>query len=441
MPLPLVAIVGRPNVGKSTMFNRIIRDRLSITDDQPGVTRDRIYSKGEWNGREFNLIDTGGYVPKSEDLIETMVREQAEAAIEEADQIIFIVDARVGPTDLDREIAVRLLKQDKPVLLVANKADNPDLAIDVYEFMNLGLDEPQPISAANGLNLADMLDRLTELMPEQVDEPESDKLKIAILGRPNVGKSSLVNFLLGCQRQIVTDIPGTTRDAVDLAVRFEDREYILIDTAGLRRRSRIKENLEYFMTLRTIKALERCDVAMLLIEAQEGLLNQDVQIINQIMKAGKALVLCVNKWDLIDAGQDMADRYRQAIYNKIPTYRFIPIMFMSALTGRKVMRMFKFMQYVDDEQNKRIKTSELNKFLEKTVARKHPPAVQGKHIRLLYITQVDIKPPRFIIFSNFPKLIKDDYQRYLENQLRDHFKFEGVPIKIMFKLRKSDRND
>jgi GTP-binding protein len=423
------------------MFNRIIRDRLSITDDQPGVTRDRIYSKGEWNGREFNLIDTGGYVPKSEDLIETMVREQAEAAIEEADQIIFIVDARVGPTDLDREIAVRLLKQDKPVLLVANKADNPDLAIDVYEFMNLGLDEPQPISAANGLNLADMLDRLTELMPEQVDEPESDKLKIAILGRPNVGKSSLVNFLLGCQRQIVTDIPGTTRDAVDLAVRFEDREYILIDTAGLRRRSRIKENLEYFMTLRTIKALERCDVAMLLIEAQEGLLNQDVQIINQIMKAGKALVLCVNKWDLIDADQDMADRYRQAIYNKIPTYRFIPIMFMSALTGRKVMRMFKFMQYVDDEQNKRIKTSELNKFLEKTVARKHPPAVQGKHIRLLYITQVDIKPPRFIIFSNFPKLIKDDYQRYLENQLRDHFKFEGVPIKIMFKLRKSDRND
>ena len=441
MPLPLVALVGRPNVGKSTMFNRIIRDRLSITDDQPGVTRDRIYSKGEWNGREFNLIDTGGYVPKSEDLIETMVREQAEAAIEEADQIIFIVDARVGPTDLDREIAVRLLKQDKPVLLVANKADNPDLAIDVYEFMNLGLDEPQPISAANGLNLADMLDRLTELMPEQVDEPESDKLKIAILGRPNVGKSSLVNFLLGCQRQIVTDIPGTTRDAVDLAVRFEDREYILIDTAGLRRRSRIKENLEYFMTLRTIKALERCDVAMLLIEAQEGLLNQDVQIINQIMKAGKALVLCVNKWDLIDADEDMVDRYRQAIYNKIPTYSFIPIMFMSALTGRKVMRMFKFMQYVDDEQNKRIKTSELNKFLEKTVARKHPPAVQGKHIRLLYITQVDIKPPRFIIFSNFPKLIKDDYQRYLENQLRDHFKFEGVPIKIMLKLRKSDRND
>lgn len=441
MPLPLVAIVGRPNVGKSTMFNRIIRDRLSITDDQPGVTRDRIYSRGEWNGREFNLIDTGGYVPKSEDLIETMVREQAEAAIEEADQIIFVVDARVGPTDLDREIAVRLLKQDKPVLLVANKADNPDLAIDVYEFMSLGLDEPQPISAANGLNLADMLDRLTELMPEQVERPESDSLKIAILGRPNVGKSSLVNFLLGSQRQIVTDIPGTTRDAVDLAVSFEDREYVLIDTAGLRRRSRIRENLEYFMTLRTIKALERCDVAMLLIEAQEGLLNQDVQIINQIIKAGKALVLCVNKWDLIETDPGMTDRYRQAIYNKIPTCRFIPIMFMSALTGRKVTRMFKFLQYVDDEQNKRIKTSELNNFLEKTVARKHPPAVQGKHIRLLYITQVEIKPPRFVIFSNFPKLIKDDYQRYLENQLRDHFKFEGVPVKILFKLRKSDRND
>jgi GTP-binding protein len=435
MALPLVAIVGRPNVGKSTIFNRILKDRLAITDDQPGVTRDRIYGLADWSGKEFYLIDTGGFIPDSEDLIETMVREQAEVAIEEADLILFIVDAKVGSTDLDKEIALRLLRQKRPVMLVANKADNPQMINETYEFMNLGLGEPMAISSTNGLNFGDFLDKVIGLLPTKEAEEITDAVKIAILGRPNVGKSSLVNFLAGKKRQIVTDIPGTTRDAVDLKVKHEDKEYILIDTAGLRRKSKIKENLEFFMSLRTVKALERCDVAALLIEGHMGLVSQDIKIIREIAGFHKPMVICVNKWDLVEKATLTAEHFKKAYKDKLPTLDYIPLVFMSAISGKKVKGMFKILDMVYQENNKRVQTSVLNDFLRKIEVLKHPPAVQGKHIRLLYMTQVAITPPTFVVFSNYPKLIREDYRRYLENRLRENFGFEGVSLKLNYKQR------
>jgi GTPase len=436
MALPLVAIVGRPNVGKSTIFNRILKDRLAITDDMPGVTRDRIYGKGDWNGKEFYLIDTGGFITDTDDLIETMVREQAEAAIDEADLILFVVDAQVGPLDLDREIAHRLLKQKHPVLLVSNKADNDMMMAEAYEFMSLGLDEPMSISSTNGLNYGDFLDKVVELLPEKMPEEETDALRIAILGRPNVGKSSMANFLSGKERQIVTDIPGTTRDAVDMKVIHEGREYILVDTAGLRRKSKIKENLEFFMSLRTLKALERCDVAALLIEGHTGLVKQDIQIIREIAGFHKPMVICVNKWDLVGKDEHTADKFRQSFKDKLPTLDYIPLMFMSAISGKKVTGVFKMLRNIYEEYNKRVQTSVLNDFLTKAVNANHPAAVQGKFIRLLYMTQVDVAPPSFVIFSNHPKLLKEEYMRYLENRLRDNFGFEGIPLKINYKKKK-----
>ena len=437
MALPLVAIVGRPNVGKSTIFNRILKDRLAITDDQPGVTRDRIYGQAEWSGVEFNLIDTGGFIPDSEDLIETMVREQAEVAIQEADVIMFVVDARLGVTSLDQEIAIRLLKQNKPVLLVVNKADNETIAAESYEFYNLGLDDPFPISSTTGLNFGDFLDKLISLLPPKQKDEETSALRVAILGRPNVGKSSMVNFLAGKKRQIVTDIPGTTRDAIDLKVRFEDKEYVLVDTAGLRRKSKIKENLEFFMSIRTLKALERSDVAALLIEGQLGLVNQDVQIIREIANYGKPMVICVNKWDLVQKDTHTIDNFRREFEEKLPTLRYIPLYFMSAISGKKVKGVFDILEHVYGESIKRIQTSQLNDFLRDIVAQRHPPAIQGKHIRLLYATQAESSPPTFIIFTNYPKLLRADYQRYIENRVRDNFGFDGVPIKIIYKKRVS----
>lgn len=436
MPLPLVAIVGRPNVGKSTMFNRILRDRLAITDDMPGVTRDSIYGIGDWNGHEFHLIDTGGFVPTSEDLIETMVREQVEIAMEEADLILFVVDAKVGPTDLDLEIGRRLLKQNRPVLLIANKADNDLIASQIYEFMSLGLGEPIAVSSANGLKYGDFLDMVIDRLPQKIPDEQTDALKVAILGRPNVGKSSMVNFLAGKKRQIVTDIPGTTRDAVDLRIKHEGKEYILIDTAGLRRKSRIKENIEFFMSLRTVKALERADVVALLIEGHTGLVKQDVQIIEEIASSYKPLVICVNKWDLVEKDDLTADRFRVEYKEKLPTLDYIPLIFMSAISGKKVKKVFDTLEAVYEEYNKRIQTSVLNDFLKDSINRKHPAAVRGKYIKLYYMTQVDASPPNFVIFSNYPKLIKTEYQRYLENRLRESFGFEGVTIKINYKQRK-----
>lgn len=436
MPLPLIAIVGRPNVGKSTMFNKILKDRLAITDDQPGVTRDSIYGTGDWNGREFHLIDTGGFVPVSDDLIETMVREQVEVAMKEADLILFIVDAKVGPTNLDQEIARRLLKQNLPVLLIANKADNDLIASQVYDFMKLGLGEPIAVSSTNGLNYGDFLDEVIRRLPNKIPDEQSDALKVAILGRPNVGKSSMVNFLAGKKRQIVTDIPGTTRDAVDLRIKHEGKEYILIDTAGLRRKSRIKENIEFFMSLRTVKAVERADVAALLIEGHTGLVRQDIQIIEEIAGFHKPLVICVNKWDLVEKDELTADRFKAEYKEKLPTLDYIPLIFMSAISGKKVKKVFDMLESVYAEYNKRIQTSVLNEFLKDSINRQHPAAVRGKYIKLFYMTQVDIAPPNFLIFSNYPKFIKTEYQRYLENRLRDAFGFAGVPIKINYKQRK-----
>ncbi len=435
MPLPLVAIIGRPNVGKSTMFNRILGDRLAITEDIPGVTRDRIYGQAEWSGRDFNLIDTGGFIPSSVDVIETMVREQAEVAIEEADLILFVVDAKVGPTDLDIEIARLLLKRKRPVLLIANKTDNENIAAEKYEFMKLGLGEPICVSSTNGLNYGDFLDDVIARLPQREPEPESEALKIAILGRPNVGKSSMVNFLAGKARQIVTDIPGTTRDAIDLKIKTDGKEYILIDTAGLRRKSRIKENLEFFMSLRTVKALERADVAALLIEGHTGLVKQDIQIIEEIARFRKPMIICVNKWDLVEKDNNTAGRFKAEFKQKLPTLSYMPLMFMSAVSGKRVKTVFEQLEYVYGEYTKRIQTSVLNEFLLEAVNKRHPAAVRGKYIRLFYMTQAETAPPRFIIFSNYPKFLKEEYKRYLENRLREKFGFEGVPLTINFKKR------
>ncbi len=433
--LPLVAIVGRPNVGKSTIFNRILGDRLAITDDMPGVTRDRLYGLADWSGKEFYLIDTGGFIPESEDLIETMVREQAEVAIEESDLVVFVADSRVGPTDLDRQIAVKLMKQKRPVILAVNKADNEMYAAEAFEFMKLGLGEPIPISATNGLNFGDFLDAVISKLPDKIPDIETEALNVAILGRPNVGKSSMVNFLAGKARQIVTDIPGTTRDAVDLRIKSDGKEYILVDTAGLRRRSRIKENLEYFMGLRTIKALERCDVAAVLIEGNLGLVNQDIQVINEVAAFHKPMVLCVNKWDLVDSSEHSVDSFTREFKEKLPTLNWIPLIFMSAISGKKVKKVFDVLETVYSEYNKRIPTSVLNEFLRDSYNRRHPAAVRGKFIKLYYMTQAEVAPPTFIIFSNFPKFLKEEYRRYLNNRLRENFGFEGVPIKIQYKKR------
>jgi len=435
--LPVVAIVGRPNVGKSTLFNRIMQSRISVVDNMPGVTRDRVYGVADWNGREFHLIDTGGFLPGSEDVIERMVREQAEIAIEEADLILFMVDCRVGMTDLDQGIGNKLQKTNRPVIVVANKADTEVHQLGVGEFYGLGLGEPIDIAAANGYNIGDLLDRVMDSIPETEPIPETDSLKIAIVGRPNVGKSSFVNFVCGKNRQIVTDIPGTTRDSVDTEIEYEGQRYILIDTAGLRRKSKVKENLEFYTTLRTIKAVQRADVVAVLIEAHEGLLHQDIQVIEQVHEFRKGALLVVNKWDLLEEKTtSLAAEYAESIRKKIPTFGYLPIVFISAKTGQRTVNVLKYCSEVDARQNFRVQTSELNRFLEYVVNKRHPAAVKGKYIKLHYITQSEVKPPTFVIFCNYPKLLQRQYLRYIENRMRETWDFEGVPIRIKVKSGK-----
>jgi GTP-binding protein len=431
-----VAIVGRPNVGKSTLFNRILRQRVAVVDDQPGVTRDRLFGRADWAGREFYLIDTGGFIPDSDDLINKLVREQAEIAIDEADLVLFMVDSRVGATDLDDDIARRLQKSKTPVLVVANKADNETYQLETGQFFSLGLGEPIDIAAISGYNIGDMLDLIVERLPEGEELPESDMLKIAIVGRPNVGKSSLVNFLSGKQRQIVTDIPGTTRDSIDTQIEFEGEKFVLIDTAGLRRKSKIKENIEFYTMLRTLKSVERCDIAVILIEAHEGLLNQDIQVFEEVMSFRKGALLAINKWDLIEDKETNTSRtYEESIRGKIPTLSYLPMVFMSATTGQRGVNILKLCTKIHDRQNYRIQTSELNRFIEETVNRQHPAAVRGKHIKFFYVTQSEVCPPTFIFFCNYPKLLQRQYLRYIENRLRATYDFEGVPIRIKVKAR------
>ncbi len=434
--LPVVAIIGRPNVGKSTLFNRILRQRIAVVDDQPGVTRDRLFGRADWAGKEFFLIDTGGFIPDSDDLINQLVREQAEIAIDEADLVLFMVDSRVGSTDLDDDIARRLQRSRKPVLVIANKADNETYQLEANQFFSLGLGEPIDIAAISGYNFGDMLDLIVGHLPEGEEFDESDKLKIAVVGRPNVGKSSFVNFLSGKQRQIVTDIPGTTRDSIDTEIEFEGEKFILIDTAGLRRKSRIKENLEFYTTLRTLKSVERCDVAVVLIEAQEGLLHQDIQVLEEVMSFRKGTLLVINKWDLIEEKEtDTSKIFEESIRGKIPTLSYLPMVFISAITGQRGVNVLKLCKKIDERQKYRIQTSELNRFIEETVNRQHPAAVRGKHIKFFYATQSEICPPTFVFFCNYPKLLQRQYLRYIENRMRATWDFEGVPIRIKVKSR------
>jgi len=431
----LVAIVGRPNVGKSTLFNRIVGQRQAIVHDDPGVTRDRHYAEAEWAGKHFTLIDTGGYVPASEDIIEQAVKEQAEVAIDEADVVLFVVDGAAGPLPIDVDIAALLRKTGKKVFLLVNKIDNDRRISLSAEFYGLGLGEPIPVSALMGVRTGDMLDLITLGLKHETGGVVDERLKIAVVGRPNVGKSSFVNALLQQDRNIVTEIPGTTRDPIDSILRYHGEEMLLIDTAGLRRRSKIKESVEFFSTVRTVKAIERCDLVVVMIDAQEGLQHQDLRVIELAMDRHRGTIIAVNKWDLVEKESRTADVLEKALREKLRHYSFLPIVFISAKNKQRVYKVLEIAKKVHEEQQKRIGTSQLNDLLGVDIKNVPPRSRTGKEIRINYVAQVRVKPPVFAFFCNDPRLIDENYKRYLENRLRDHFVFEGVPLILSFKKK------
>ena len=437
----LVAIVGRPNVGKSTLFNRLTGRKHSIVESTPGVTRDRIYGESDWNGIYFKVIDTGGFIPGTEDTMEKAIREQADVAIEEADVIIFVCDGRDGVTPFDEDIAVILRSSRKPVVLVVNKCDNEKQDETYYDFYSLGIGEPYPISALNGRSTGDFLDAVTSLIEHSEPEQEDLRLKIAVVGKPNVGKSSITNALTGQNRSIVTDIPGTTRDAIDSIVKYYGEEIVLIDTAGLRRKSKISENIELYSVLRTSRAIERCDVAVVVLDAEKGLEDQDKKIINMVDDARKGMLIAVNKWDLIEKDTQTADKYVKAIYELIRTYDYVPIIFVSALTKQRISKIIEYCKNINNLRKNRIPTSQLNKILLPIFERTPPPAVQGKDLRISYITQVKTEPPIFAFFCNHPQLIPDSYKRYMERILRENFDFSGSPISFIFRRKNINWED
>lgn len=431
----LVAIVGRPNVGKSTLFNRIIGYRDAIVHDMPGVTRDRHYADTEWAGKSFTIVDTGGYVPLSEDIIETAIREQASIAIDEADVVLFVVDGGAGLLPSDVDIADILRKVQKKVVLAVNKIDSGQREAALAEFYKLGLGEPHSISALVGRKVGDLLDVIVQDLPANEADNADARLKIAIIGKPNVGKSSLVNALLQQPRNIVTDIPGTTRDPIDAILRYHGEEIILVDTAGLRRRSKIQESVEFYSTVRTLKSIDRCDVAVVLIDAQLGLEQQDLRIIESSVEKNRAVVIAVNKWDVIEKDESTARILERALKEKLRIYNFIPIMFISALTKQRIYKLIELVKSVNEVQNRRISTSELNDLLGADIKTFPPHSKSGKEIKINYITQVKSKPPVFAFFCNEPALIDDNYRRYLENKIREHFVFAGVPVVLSFKKK------
>ncbi len=438
MGKPVIAVVGRPNVGKSTLFNALAGSRISIVEDTPGVTRDRIYADVTWLNYQFTMIDTGGIEPESDDLILSRMREQAQTAIMTADVILFLTDVRQGLVDADYKVADMLRRSGKPIILVVNKVDSFEKFMpDVYEFYNLGLGDPVPISAAGRLGLGDMLDIVVEhLDPESMEEVEDDRPKIAVIGRPNAGKSSIINRLLGEERVIVSPIAGTTRDAIDTTVMRNDQEYVFIDTAGLRRKSKIKEELERYSIIRTVTAVERCDVAVLVIDAVEGVTEQDAKIAGIAHERGKGVIIAVNKWDLVEKETNTMRDFERTIRNKLSYMPYAEMIFISAETGQRLPKLFDLIDAVIQNRALRIQTGVLNEILTEAMAMKQPPSDKGKRLRIYYITQVSVKPPTFVMFVNSKDLTHFSYTRYIENQIRNTFGFRGTPIKFIYRERK-----
>ncbi len=432
---PLVVIVGRPNVGKSTLFNRLTKSTRSIVDDASGVTRDRIYGDVEWNGKNFKIIDTGGYVPNSEDLFETAIREQVEIALEESDAILFVVDGKSGLTPFDEEIASLLRKSSKPFFLLVNKLDSPDQSVQTNEFYTLGFKNVYDISALNGRNLGNFLDDLhTYLKFPEITDKEDERLRLAIIGKPNVGKSSLVNSLLGFDRSIVTNIPGTTRDSIDSILKYYGEEIVLVDTAGLRRKTKIKENIEFFANVRTYRAIWDSNVSILLLDAELGLEKQDQKIIQEAVRRRKGMIIAINKWDLIEKETNTAKKYEEAVKAKMATDDYIPIITISALTKQRIFKLIDLAIKINEERKKKIPTSQLNDVLLPEIQRTPPPATpNGKEVKIKYITQVGEHYPIFFFFANEHKYIPEHYKRFLERLIRNHFGFEGVPMTLSFK--------
>ncbi len=432
-----VAIIGKPNVGKSTFFNYLVGQRLSIVEDTPGVTRDRVYGETNWRGKDFTIIDTGGIEEKANDVISIQMRLQAELAIDVADVIVFITDVTTGITPDDRDIALMLKRSKKPIVLVCNKVDDfKKLENDTYEFYNLGLGRPYPISSAHAKGIGDVLDAIYEHLPEK-DENDEDKeyIKVAIIGKPNVGKSSLINKILGENRSIVSNIAGTTRDAIDSKFENEHGKYIFIDTAGLRRHSKVEENIEKYSVLRTELAIERADVCLLMIDANEGVTEQDTKIAGKAHEAGKAVIIAINKWDEYNKENGTLENYTKDVYNKLSYLSYAPILFISAKTGQRVEKLFELINEVSNNNAMRIATSVLNELLAEAVAIVQPPTDKGKRLKVLYMTQVSTKPPTFAIFVNDKKLFHFSYERYIVNKLRQEFNFKGTPIRILVRER------
>ena len=443
MSKPIVAIIGKPNVGKSTFFNYLVGHRISIVQDTPGVTRDRIYAETNWRGRNFTLVDTGGIEPDSEDIILSQMREQANLAIAMANVIIFLTDVKQGVTAADREIALMLKKSGKPIVLVCNKADNFEQGTqESYEFYNLGIGDPYPISATNALGIGDVLDAVYEKFPEKMEnEDEKDQIKVAVIGKPNVGKSSLINKILGQNRTIVSDIAGTTRDAIDTEFENENGKYVLIDTAGVRRKSKIKESIEKFSIMRTLLAIERADVCLMMIDATQGVTDQDTKIAGEAHEAGKGVIIVVNKWDAVEKETGTLEQYKKEVYDKLKYLSYAPIIFISAKTGQRVHKLFEMINNVNAQNSLRVSTSILNQVINEAIAIVQPPTDNGKRLKIYYGSQVSTKPPTFVIFVNNKELFHFSYERYLVNQIRKEFGLEGTPVRVIVreKLDKYDK--
>ena len=436
MGKPIVAIVGRPNVGKSTLFNIFANSRISIVEDTPGVTRDRLYADTEWLDNEFMMVDTGGIEIMNTDKIAVSIRQQAQIAIDEADVILFVCDARAGITHEDAEVAKMLRQSKKPIVLAINKADSPKQEMEIFEFYNLGIGEPIPVSAANHLGLGDLLDAVVEKFPETSaygEDGNEDEIKVALIGRPNVGKSSIFNTLVGEERSIVSDVAGTTRDAIDTPVIREGQKFLFIDTAGMRRKARIDEPIEKYSIIRSLRAVDRSDVVLMVIDAIDGVTEQDKKIAGYAHEAGKGIVLVVNKWDLYDKDNTSTLRYTENLRRELVFMQYAPVVFVSAMTKQRIHRLPEVIHYVAEQNAMRISTSVLNQVVEDAIAINPPPTEKGQRLKILYATQVKIKPPTFVIFVNEPEIMHFSYQRYLENKLREAFGFEGTPLQMIIR--------